>query len=222
MKPLVPMNPVRGTKHSSFGSTQRWTGIFFCAIVALCALVQIWPAAQVSLQFERQAIDAGQWWRLATGNFVHYDWLHFGANVGALAIVGWLGLRRSTWTIGLVALAAIVVGVGVHAWAGGIMTYRGVSGVTFALLAWVIVLAAAQERRCMRTAWLIALLLLAVKSVFETAAGCPLLPTSAPAGVEVVGITHMTGLAAGSLAALAALLGHAKRVGRTMAVCKDC
>jgi len=40
------------------------------------------------------------------------------------------------------------------------------------------------------------------KSAYEAVTGQVLLPTSAPSGVAVVGVTHVIGLAVGSLAAI--------------------
>jgi len=167
------------------------------------ALLQCSPTAQALLEFNRAAIGAGQWWRLLTGNFVHYDWLHLAANVGAFAILAWFAIERSQGAIPLVGLFGVAVGVGVYVWADGILTYRGVSGVDCAVLAWLLVRIAAQERGWKATAWTGALLLMVAKSAYELAAGQVLLPTSAPPGVEVVNVTHVIGLAMGTLMGVA-------------------
>ncbi len=181
-----------------------WPGLGIAALVMFSLLVQCSPAAQRLLEFNRLAIESGQWWRLLTGNLVHYDWLHFAANVGAFAALGWLAVIRRSRAVLVVLPAAIAVGLGVYLWADATVLYRGISGVDCALLAWLLATTAWQEPGWRALPWAGALLLMFAKSVYETATGTVLLPTSAPTGVEVVNITHVVGLAVGALAAAVA------------------
>jgi hypothetical protein len=89
----------------------------------------------------------------------------------------------------------------VYCCADRITTYRGVSGVDCALLAWVLVTMAFQDGGAKGAGWLTALSLVAAKSAYEAATGRVLLPTSAPVGVAVVGVTHVVGLVVGAVAA---------------------
>jgi membrane associated rhomboid family serine protease len=90
-------------------------------------------------------------------------------------------------------------------------TYRGISGVDFAVLAWLLLTMAVQDRDRKAVVWISVLMMMGAKSIWEMTTGQALLPTSAPAGVEVVGITHVIGLAAGVLmAAASALPRHAQ------------
>lgn len=176
--------------------------VAMAAIVAASILVQLFTSAQTALQFDRAGIAAGQVWRLLTGNFVHYSWWHLGANLGVFAILAWIAAGRSTGTAGVVVLSAAAVGAGVYCGADGITTYRGVSGVDCALLAWVLVSMAAQEGGGWAGGYIGVLLLAVAKAAYETITGQVLLPTSAPTGVEVVNITHLIGLALGTLVAV--------------------
>ncbi len=183
---------------------RNWPMAVVLALVVLSLAVQCSPAAQAALEFNRPAIAAGQWWRLATGNFVHHSWLHLAANVGAFAVLGWIGVGRSSRAVWVVPLSAVAVGLGIQIWAGGTATYRGVSGVDCALLAWLLVATAFQDGGWKAALWLGALVLVSAKSVYEAVTGQVLLPTSAPPGVEVVNITHVVGLGIGALAAVIA------------------
>lgn len=190
----------------SLQSSRRWSSAsaLLLGILVASVLVQLSGGAQVLLQFDRSAIAGGQWWRILTGNFVHYGWLHWAANVGVFAALYWIAQGRSRWTAAVLIPFAIAVGAAVYRGASEVMTYRGISGVDCALLAWVLITMAVQDRGWAAAGWIGALSVVAGKSVYEAATGHVLLPTSAPAGVEVVGVTHVIGLAAGTLAALIA------------------
>ncbi len=173
--------------------------VLLLAMIAVSALAQSWPDALAWMQFDRAAIRGGQWYRLLTGNLVHYDWVHLAANLGAFAFLGWMALRRARGALWVVPISAAAVGASLFAWADGVATYRGISGIACALLAWMLVVMALEDRRWQAIGWLGMLLLITAKSVYETATGLVLLPTSAPEGVDVVGITHVVGLATGAV-----------------------
>lgn len=42
---------------------------------------------RLALRYDRAAIEAGQWWRLITGNFVHLGWYHLLLNELGLAVL---------------------------------------------------------------------------------------------------------------------------------------
>lgn len=130
------------------------------------------------------------------------------------------------WRRGLAcgwALAAfgVAVGAGVYLSAGGVDIYRGLSGVSCALLAAVLVEMALADRGPRRPLALGILALMVGRFVFEALAGRSVLPTSLPEGVCVVGAAHLAGLAAGAAFAagrrllrwrrrgVAAVIGHA-------------
>jgi rhomboid family GlyGly-CTERM serine protease len=93
------------------------------------------------LQFERDAIAAGQWWRLVTGHLIHLGWSHWALNLAGLAILG-LAFRASRPTrrfdadckssarpvAGLVILM-LGTGIGLFLLNSELGWYRGLSGV---------------------------------------------------------------------------------------------
>jgi rhomboid family GlyGly-CTERM serine protease len=95
----------------------------------------------VGLQFDGAAIRAGEWWRILTGNLVHWSPQHFFLDGAAFLVAGLLGERYSRglypWLLLVTALAVGVAGL----WClpeGTLM--RGLSGVNagqFAALACV-------------------------------------------------------------------------------------
>lgn len=183
-------------------SAWSWERLAWMALAVIALLVQLSPTAQAVLQFDRDQIAAGEIWRLLTGNFVHYSWPHLAANLGAFAALCWIAEGRSRGVLAVVTLSALAVGTGVFSLAGGVTTYRGVSGVDCALAAWMLTTMAFQDGRLKGLAWVGVLSLVAFKSIFEAVTGQLMLPTSAPAGVAVVGVTHVIGLAIGIAAAM--------------------
>lgn len=86
---------------------------------------------QLILRYERSAIAAGQWWRLFTGNFVHFGWGHLGLDLAGMVLL-WLLVRPVL--DGIAWVAATLVGawsVGLGLWWGcpHVVWYLGISGV---------------------------------------------------------------------------------------------
>jgi hypothetical protein len=104
----------------------------------------------------------------------------------------------------VVLVSALAVGAGIYLWADGITVYRGISGVDYALLAYVLITMAAQDGGPRACLWVIALALATLKATAEVVTGSVFFPTSAPATVEVVVVTHAVGLGAGTALALTA------------------
>lgn len=178
-----------------------WSDAVLAAMVATSLVAQCSPTFLAVLQFDRAAIAAGQIWRVITGNLVHYNWAHWVANVGTFAALCWIAAGGGRGILPTVLLSMFAVGTSVFVSSEGVTTYRGISGADCALGAWVLVMLAARERGWTCAGWLAVLLLVMAKSVYEMVTGLVLLPTSAPAGVTVVGVTHVAGLSIGVICA---------------------
>jgi membrane associated rhomboid family serine protease len=62
--------------------------IFILTIVILSALAQLNLTFEMDqLQFTREGISEGQWWRFITANFVHLSWRHFAMNIIAFGAI---------------------------------------------------------------------------------------------------------------------------------------
>ncbi|HUP92059.1 MAG TPA: rhombosortase [Solimonas sp.] len=57
--------------------------------MALMLLVELFgDAGRAWLRYDRAAIEAGQWWRLLSGNFAHLGWYHWALNtLGMIVLV---------------------------------------------------------------------------------------------------------------------------------------
>lgn len=75
-------------RHARLHPAQRHAVATTVLLAVLLAGVQsLWPNAQSALSYQRQAILAGEWWRLLSGAFVHLSWTHLLLNVGGLLLV---------------------------------------------------------------------------------------------------------------------------------------
>ncbi len=165
-----------------------------CLAVALAG-----PGAMEALRYDREAIAAGQWWRLLSANLAHLGWSHLLLNLAGLALV-WALFRPflplAGWLTALL-LSALAVTLGLWLLDPRIGWYVGLSGVLHGLfVAGALGAVGAGERR--------ELLLLAVitaKLAWEQWHG-PLPGSAEAAGGPVVVESHLYGAISGALAAV--------------------
>lgn len=159
------------------------------------------------LRFDREAIAAGEWWRLLSGHVVHLGASHLVLNVAALLLLWWLvgaSLPLAGWFL-IVASSIACIDLGLWFLESDLSWYVGLSGLLHGLLAAGLL---AGFRTAPVESWLLGGLL-GMKIVVEQLIG-PLPGSEAAAGGAVVVNAHLYG-AVGGLAAALALRG---RVGR--------
>jgi rhomboid family GlyGly-CTERM serine protease len=102
----------------------------------------------VWLQFDRQAIADGQWWRLLTGHLTHFGWLHLISNLLYLMAFTLLLKGRSLpgWW-GCFVFSAFFVPVALLLETPGLDQYRGLSALLYGLTVWCALVLAADGRR---------------------------------------------------------------------------
>jgi membrane associated rhomboid family serine protease len=108
----------------------RWTGLIFdwrsvawfllLAVIFLVGQAQ-YPVLTQAGMMDRQAVWAGQWWRLFTAVTLHRDLTHLISNLTAGVLL--LGLAMGSFGSGLGLLAAYVAGVGGNV--AGLLLYSG-------------------------------------------------------------------------------------------------
>ncbi len=182
------------------------------AIVLAAVIIQASPLLLNVLEYNRQAIASGQWWRLITCHMTHWSWHHAACDLSAFGVLWWMtgsSLRR---TVTMTVTAAAVIGVAMLITTPDILIYRGMSGVGYALFGAVL----ASARGSDRTLRLCVLCFVAARVIFETTTsiGSFWLPDN----IVVVGVTHSSGLMTGVLFALA--WGFANRA--KFSGCSDC
>ncbi len=174
-------------------------------LVALGALLAIVPGSGELLEYDRARVAAGELWRLATAQAVHWTPRMALADLGTILLLGaWLersGERKRMLLATFLGAALALAGVALllpH-----LALYRGSSASASALFVLTALEALRHPPRPgSRALALLALLLFAAKVAGEAIAGQPLFAAPLPPGVAVVPLAHLLGGAAGGLAAL--------------------
>lgn len=170
-------------------------------LLSLSLLLQLMDgAAQHWLRYERDAIMAGQVWRLFTGHLVHLSWPHLMLNAIAMALLSSLlgKQQRATdwWLITLI--SSLAVGAGLLVLNPAVAWYAGLSGIVHGFFAAGCV---ALLRRSPAVAAL-ALIALAGKLVWEQTH--PMTPAhEALVGGAIIIDAHLYGAIGGLLAGAA-------------------
>jgi rhomboid family GlyGly-CTERM serine protease len=92
-------------------------------------------ATRAALRYDRAAIEAGQWWRLLTGNFVHLGWWHLFLNELGILVFVLLCPERIAAVVWLRRLLLLGLGMsaGLYFAAPNVVRYVGLSGVMHGL-----------------------------------------------------------------------------------------
>lgn len=89
-----------------------------------------------SLQYDRLAIQQGEWWRLFTAHWLHLSWLHLLMNALGLLLCFYIGGRglRTAEILAYLPFALLGTAAALFFWAGDLFLYVGLSGVLHGLL----------------------------------------------------------------------------------------
>jgi rhomboid family GlyGly-CTERM serine protease len=191
--------PVGGFKSllTSLNGDGDW-GLALLASLAGLVLVQLGGAATLAtLRYDRSAVAAGQWWRLATAHLVHLDLRHALLNGLGLTLMWALfarDYRGRQWALILIA-AAVAIDLGLWFRDTDLLWYVGASGVLHGAMAAGTL---AALRRGERDGFILAAFLLG-KLAYEQSGG--VLPF-AGGTLPVVINAHLYGAVGGLAAAL--------------------
>ena len=162
-----------------------------CAVLAILALLPMWwPHASSALQWQRQALVDGQYWRLITAHLVHINLRHLLVNLLGLALINVLLWDRLTRLEGLslILISALGVSMLLFIRAPALLWYAGLSGVLHGL--WAACAGAAFLRRH-ESFYAGALLVLMAKLALEEYS---LQPVSS---IPIVSVAHLYGTLSG-------------------------
>ena len=180
-------------------------------LAVLCAAALFLSAE--ALQYDRTRVEAGEVWRLLTGQMVHWTARMAALDLGMLLGLGaWLEARgdRRFAALALVFGGALTA-LAVHAFSPRLNLYRGSSGLASALFVLAAIRIARSPARAPRALAMLAVGLFLAKAVWELVTGQAIFAGPLPAGVEVVPLVHLFGGLGG---AVAAGLAPAKRLRR--------
>ena len=155
------------------------------------------------LRYDRDAILAGQLWRLLTGHLVHLGGSHLAMNLVGLALIWMLFGRLMSTTAWLATLlsSALTVSLGLLIFNPGLMWYVGLSGVLHGMFLAGAILSIVSGYR----AEILLLGFIVAKLTWEQWVG-PLPGSAEVAGGDVVVDAHLYGAIAGVIVALVIVL----------------
>jgi rhomboid family GlyGly-CTERM serine protease len=166
-----------------------------------------------NVRYDRQAILAGELWRLVTAHLIHVDFTHLGWNLAGLALVAWLfgrEFRTLEWAL-ILASSTIAVDLGFLLLEPQLEWYVGFSGVLHGLMAAGL---CAWLWRSPDSLTALVATVFAAKLAWEHFAG-PLPFTAGSLDVPVVHQSHSYGAVGGLIAALL-LLWRQRGAGRPL------
>ena len=155
-----------------------------------------------ALQFDREKIRAGEWWRIYTGNLVHFGLYHTNMNAAGFAAVTLILFRDLPLRVLWVAMALVPLGVGTGLLWSHVDIYRGFSGSNYGLLALGLLLGL-RHNYLLHT---LALLILGGKIAMEQMPGYDVNYLQDEIGVAVAVESHLSGLCAGLILGVLMLL----------------
>lgn len=105
------------------------------AILIFTILLFLLQSFQNQLVWNRPEIEAGQWYRIITGNLIHSNYPHLFLNLAGLWIAGLLfvdSMNSKTFLLSTIILS-LFVGLGLYYFSTDLMKYYGFSGVLYGL-----------------------------------------------------------------------------------------
>jgi len=114
---------------------QQWLNWLFLGL--LCLIIYTLSGNNITaLDYNRELIINGEYWRLLSGNFNHTNIYHLILNLGALAVIGGLHYRyyNSVVYTSLILLLSIGVGVGILWLSPSTHLYVGLSGILHGMI----------------------------------------------------------------------------------------
>jgi rhomboid family GlyGly-CTERM serine protease len=121
--------------HSLQWDGGRWMWLTLI-LLAGAGLLGLGDNARSALRYERDAIGAGQWWRLLSAHAVHQDAHHFALNALGLVLVWALFARefRAPAWLTIVAGGALGISAGLWRFDPQVQWYLGASGVLHSVM----------------------------------------------------------------------------------------
>jgi rhomboid family GlyGly-CTERM serine protease len=168
--------------------------VTFAAIAVAVHLLP--PAIAASLQFDRAALESGQWWRWLTAHFTHFGANHLGWDAAVFLVLGTVCEFRSRWRIAFaLGLASLAISVAVYFWQPQFALYRGLSGLDCALFGMFAAGLLLRQDPISKIIGVIATIAAIAKCGFESETGSTAFASGA--GYAPVPLAHLVGFLSG-------------------------
>jgi rhomboid family GlyGly-CTERM serine protease len=214
------MNPCTSNRdwRQWFAGTLQPIALTLCLSFA-AIVVWLLPGLSEAWQFDRAAVAAGEWGRVATCHLTHWSFDHLFWDVAAFGVLGAMCERRSrgaflACVLASAALVPLAIEISPHA----ITTYRGLSGIDTGLFVLLTVSLLVEFRLHQQWGWFAAvgavLIGLLLKTTFEYSTGQTLFVDNVQANFTPLPAAHVIGGAVGLVVGLLALRFRSTRFGR--------
>lgn len=167
------------------------------AAAVIAVVIFVTPAAMRAFEYDRALIQAGQWWRAFTANWVHFNGAELAWNLAVILPAGIWAEQLVPLRARLVYLVApAAVGFVVYFLVPGIIRFSGLSGLAAGLVTF---LAVAQLKlgESDRWFWRLVIVLLALKVAAEAILASHWFAPVPDPTRQAVPLIHLAGIAAG-------------------------
>jgi rhomboid family GlyGly-CTERM serine protease len=176
-------------------------------VAVLVVVIHFVPGLPQWLEADRNAVVAGQVWRVVTGYLTHWSLDHLGWDLLMFVALGCVIESRSRWRMIVLCLtSALAISLGIACWRSDVILCRGLSGIDTALFTYVAMSAWGRAIAAKNRSYGLAAGLLLIgfcgKVLYEWLTGGALFADSATAGFRVVVESHLIGAAVGMCAGL--------------------
>ena len=159
----------------------------------LAPLATCWPTAATALQYDRQAVLAGELWRLLSAPLVHYSASHLCWDLLVFMAAGWVIETAGDRRFGLLCgLAAVIPGGFFLLTAEDLSYYGGLSGLATAAVCYLALRKAATAASG-RSLWWAILVLVGLKLTVEATVAQPLFAQVDSMPFRVLPAAHLIG-----------------------------
>ncbi len=177
----------------------------FATLLLSALTVALWllPTATTALQYDRTAIQAGQYWRLLTCHLTHFSKDHLLWDTAAFTILAALCEQRSRAKLLLcLTTSALTISAAIWLILPTMQTYRGLSGIDSALFTFLALKLLHQKTHPANQHWLApaitaTLVLFLTKIAYELFSNQTLFVNSSAARMVPVPLAHLVGALAG-------------------------
>ena len=163
------------------------------ATLLAAVLVFSLPGVQPALIYDREAVLAGEVWRLFTGHWVHFSARHLAFDLFALGVAGMILESRADprWRL-LLLLAPWLIGIGLLLGEPRMSFYGGLSGVATAAVVYL-ALGGLRERSPWRWVCVATLLIIAAKAALEWHTGQTFFASAGGEAFMAAPLSHLLG-----------------------------
>ncbi|MCZ6674590.1 MAG: rhombosortase [Verrucomicrobia bacterium] len=181
-----------------------WFTLSFGVAAAVLGLLP--EHIQGFFQFDRDEVLKGEYWRLFTGHFVHWNMDHLFWDLSVFLICGGLlEWFRRPFMVGISILGAVIVSLGLLFLQPEMIYYRGLSAIDMGLVAAFCLIAISycrlRNRKVMERLWCLCLGACLVKPVLEAFLGTTFFVSEFGWGIQASPLSHVFGILTGLIIA---------------------